>query len=242
MSEADRYKVDLEAFSGPMDLLLYLVRKSEVDIRDIPIATITDQFVSYIEILEVVDIEYAASFLVLAATLMDIKARMLVPQAPEESDPEDEELIDPREELIRELLEYKKIRDAALYLADRFDERTHRFESGAEVPELDEKPLEEIEIWDLFSAFSKLLKEIGASSTEIVSDQLPVEAYIKRILERLSRGGKVAFGDLFEGAPDRSVMVGMFVALLELVRLRRIRVLQREEFCEIALELRGESQ
>lgn len=243
MSEADRYKVDLEAFSGPMDLLLYLVRKNEVDIRDIPIATITDQFVSYIEVLEAIDIEYAASFLVLAATLMDIKARMLVPQAPGESDPEDEEeLIDPREELIRELLEYKKVRDAALYLADRFDERTHRFESGAEVPELDERPLEELEIWDLFSAFSKLLKEIGAGTTEIVSDQLPVEAYIKRILERLSRGGKVAFGDLFEGEIDRAVIVGMFVALLELVRLRRIRVLQREEFCEIALELRDESQ
>lgn len=241
MGDADHYKVDVEAFNGPMDLLLYLVRRSEVDIYDIPIAAIADQFVTYIELMEALDIEYAASFLLMAATLMDIKARMLVPQDVLAEDEEEDDFLDPREELIRELLEYKKVRDAALFLQGRFDERMHRFESGAETPELDDKPLEEVEVWDLFEAFSNLLKEIGSDEGEIISEDMPVEAYMKRILERLAATGRVIFRELFEGALDRPAVVGMFVSLLELVRLRRVRAVQDEEFGEIALELRDES-
>jgi segregation and condensation protein A len=233
------YKVDLEAFNGPMDLLLYLVRRSEVDIYDIPIATIADQFVTYVEIMEVLDIEYAAAFLVMAATLMDIKARMLVPQLPSEEDAEDEELLDPREELIRELLEYKKVRDAALYLNERFEDRMHRFESGGEAPELEDKPLEEVEVWDLFAAFSGLLKQIGAGTSEIVSEDLPVEAYIERILGRLTENPRLPFVDFFDDTRDRATIVGLFVAILELVRQRRLRAIQEDEFGGITLELRA---
>ncbi|MHC4714327.1 MAG: segregation and condensation protein A [Planctomycetota bacterium] len=241
MSEPGDYKVNLETFCGPMDLLLYLVRRNEVDIYDIPIAVIADQFVVYVEMMEALDIEYAAGFLVLAATLMDIKARTLVPQELITEGEEEEEFLDPREELIRELLEYKKVRDTALYLRERHDDRTHRFESGAEAPALDEKPLEEVEIWDLFAAFSTLLKQIGAGATEIVSEELPVDSYISLILEQLGKSGRLPFLALFDGARDRAAIVGMFVALLELMRQRRIRAFQEAEFGEITLELRAEA-
>jgi len=232
------YKVDVTAFAGPMDLLLYLVRQNEVDIYDIPIASIADQFVSYIELMEQLDIEYAAEFLLMAATLMDIKARMLVPQVIEGEETDDEELLDPREELIRELLEYKKFHDAALYLGERYDDRNQRFASGADPVGADEKSLEEVEVWDLFSAFGTLLKAIGARGVEIASTDLPVSAYIEMIQDRLTGEGKVEFTSLFLSLPNRVAMVGMFVALLEMVRQQRIRAIQEEEFGTIMIELR----
>lgn len=235
------YKVNLDAFSGPMDLLLYLVRRTEVDIYDIPIAEITDQFLSLMELMEALDIEYAAAFLVMAATLMDIKARMLVPQEVREDEEEEEDFLDPREELIRELLEYKKVRDAATYLEERLHERSRRFESGAETPELDERPLEELEVWDLFSAFADLLRQIGADTTEIVSHDVPVETYIRRVLDRLAAAGRLEFKALLDDGGDRAAIIGVFLALLELVRLRRIRAFQDGDFGEITLELRGET-
>jgi len=236
------YKVNLEAFSGPMDLLLYLVRRSEVDIYDIPIAEITDQFLGYVELMEALDIEYAAEFLVMAATLMDIKAKMLVPQEVAEDDEEEEDFLDPREELIRELIEYKKIRDAALYLEGRLHDRSGRFESGSKAPELEERPLEEVEVWDLFSAFNKLLREIGAGAREIVSHDVPVETYVKRILKRLGAAGRLEFSALFEDRTDRDALIGVFLALLELVRRGRIRAFQKGDFGEITLELREEGR
>ncbi len=232
------YKVELTSFAGPMDLLLYLIRQNEVDIYDIPIAKITEQFVAYIELMEELDIEYAAEFLLMAATLMDIKARMLVPQAPPGDEEGEEELLDPREELVRELLEYKKFHDAALYLGERFDDRTQRFAPGAQSLGIEERSLEEVEVWDLFSAFGSLLKAIGARGVEISSTELPVSAYIGMILERLGGEGRISFSSLFKELPSRMAMVGMFIALLELVRLQRIRAFQGSEFGEISIEPR----
>ncbi len=235
------YKVQLETFAGPMDLLLYLIRTNEVDIYDIPIALITEQFVSYLELMEALDIEYAAEFLVMAATLMDIKARMLVPQELPVDGEEDEELIDPRDELVRELLEYKKFHDVAQYLADMYDERQQQFESGGEAPEVEERPLEEIAVWDLFSAFSSVLRQIGAVGVEITSKELPVETYISLILERMPLGVKVPFTSLFDGLTDKGELVGMFLAILELVRLRSVSAFQEREFGEIMIEMRPSS-
>jgi segregation and condensation protein A len=234
------YRVQLETFSGPMDLLLYLIRQNEVDIYNIPISTITTQFVSYLELMEALDIEYAAEFLVMAATLMDIKARMLLPQDAPLAGEEEEDLLDPREELVRELLEYKKFHDAALYLGERYDERSDRFESGAEPPGSDERPLEEIAVWDLFSAFSAILKAIGASGVEIVSTELSLESYIATVLERMAAAKTIAFTSLFAGLSDKGAVVGMFLAILELVRLRKVRAYQEKEFGEIVLEARSE--
>ena len=241
VTDAMDYRVNLDAFSGPMDLLLYLVRRSEVDIYGISMAEITDQFLSFTELMEALDIEYAAAFLVMAATLMDIKARMLVPQQICENDEDEEDFLDPRAELIKELLEYKNVRDKAIYLEGRFHERSGRFESGGEAPMLDERPLEELEVWDLFTAFSDLLRQIGAGTTEIVSHDVPVETYIRRVLERLAGGARLEFKALFDEGGDRAAVIGLFLALLELVRLRRVRAFQDGDFGEIALELRGET-
>ncbi len=235
------YKVELPAFAGPMDLLLYLIRQNEVDIYDIPIASITEQFISYIELLEELDIEYAAEFLLVAATLMDIKARMLVPQTIEGEDGEDEELFDPREELVRELLEYKKFHDAALYLGERFDERNRQYESGADGIGIEEKSLEEIEVWDLFSAFGNLLKAIGANGVEIASTEVPVSTYMVMLAERLAVERRLTFAQVFAGLGDRVALVGMFIALLELARLQRLRALQDRDFGDILIELRDDA-
>jgi len=230
------YKVQIEAFNGPMDLLLYLIRQNEVDIYDIPISTIASQFASYLELMEALDIEYAAEFLVMAATLMDIKARMLVPQEGSPDAEDEEDLIDPRDELVRELLEYKKFHDAALYLNRLSDDRARRFESGAAPPELDEKPLEQIEVWDLLTAFTAILRQIGSAPVQLDSTEIPIETYITMILERCAAEKRVAFRALFADVSDRIAVIGMFLALLELVRLRRILACQAADFGEIFLE------
>jgi segregation and condensation protein A len=232
------YKVQLEAFSGPMDLLLYLIRQNEVDIYDIPIANIATQFVSYLELMQSLDIEYTAEFLVTAATLMDIKARMLVPQDVAADGVEEEDIIDPRDELVRELLEYKKFHDAALYLTQLSDDRARRYESGATPPELDEKPLEQVEIWDLVTAFAAILKQIGTGPVEINSAEIPVGTYITMILERLAGRKTVVFAQLFDGTSDRVAIVGIFLALLELIRQKRALAYQEANFGEITLVAR----
>ncbi len=231
------YKVDLDAFSGPMDLLLYLVRRSEVDIYDIPIAEITEQFVGYIELMDALDIEYAAAFLVMAATLMDIKARTLLPSEAIDDDAEQDDWLDPREELIRELLEYKKVRDTAIYLDERFEDRSRRFESGGETPQVGERPLEEVQVWDLMSAFADLLKETGQAVSEIVSSELPVKSFMSQILARLESFGRVEFTLLFEDRSDRAALIGVFLALLELMRMRKVRAFQDGDFARITIEL-----
>lgn len=232
------YKIELSTFAGPMDLLLYLIRQNEVDIYDIPIAEIAEQFVTYIELMESLDIEYAAEFLLMAATLMDIKARMLVPQVLEGEEDIEEELLDPREELVRELLEYKKFHDAALFLGERFQDRSQRFESGLDRIETGEKPLEEVEVWDLFNAFGTLLRQIGTGLVEIQSTEVPVATYMEMIAGELQIKRSLPFASLFKDLQDRVAMVGMFIAILELVRLQRIRAFQPEEFGEISIEMR----
>ena len=161
------YRVNLEIFAGPLDLLLYLVRKEEVDIYDIPIAKITDQYINYIEMLKSLDIDLAGDFLVMAATLMQIKSAMLLPKAePDEVDIED--LADPRAELIRQLLEYKKFKDAANLLEATADEHKERFARPDTIierlkpdtePEID---IEQVSVWDLLDAFDSIMKATGA--------------------------------------------------------------------------------
>jgi len=163
------YRVNLDIFAGPLDLLLYLVRKEEVDIYDIPIAKITDQYIRYIEMLKSLDIDLAGSFLVMAATLMQIKSAMLLPRAePESALGQDDDLTDPRAELIRQLLEYKKFKDAANLLNAAADEQRERFSRPDSIiaqlkprtePEID---LEQASVWDLLEAFDSIMKATGS--------------------------------------------------------------------------------
>jgi segregation and condensation protein A len=218
------YRVNLEIFAGPLDLLLHLVRKEEVDIYDIPIAKITDQYIRYIEILKQLDIDVAGDFLVMAATLMQIKSAMLLPRAPgEELGAED--LADPRAELIRQLLEYKRFKDAANLLAAAADEQGERFArpdtvieqlKPATEPTVD---LDQISIWDLLEAFDAIMEATGAKfDMSHITDDTPIDLYQIEILHRLQTEGPMSFERIFEPRGNRLTLVGLFLAILELIR------------------------
>ena len=234
------YRVNLDIFAGPLDLLLYLVRKEEVDIYDIPIARITDQYISYIEMLKSLDIDLAGDFLVMAATLMQIKSAMLLPKAEPDSVSGDDDLSDPRRELIRQLLEYKKFKDAANLLNASADDHNQRFARPDSIIELlkrepaydknglliegagdlePEVDLEQVSIWDLLEAFDSVCKAIGkVSDISHITDDTPIDLYQIEILHRLQTEGPLTFERIFETKSNRVVLVGLFLALLELIR------------------------
>jgi len=218
------YRVNLEIFAGPLDLLLYLVRKEEVDIYDIPIARITDQYIRYIELLKSLDIDLAGDFLVMAATLMQIKSAMLLPKA-EPDQLQDDDLSDPRRELIRQLLEYKKFKDAANLLNDAADELQERFPRPGTIVEMlkpDAEPeidIEQVSIWDLLEAFDMICRATGnVGDISSIKDDTPIDLYQIEILHRLQTEGPITFERIFESRTSRFVMVGLFLALLELIR------------------------
>lgn len=226
------YRVNLEIFAGPLDLLLYLVRKEEVDIYDIPIAKITDQYIHYIEMLKSLDVDLAGDFLVMAATLMQIKSAMLLPRAEPDQLGQDQQ-DDPRTELIRQLLEYKKFKDAANRLNAVADEHKERFprpdtiitqlQPDAE-PEID---LEQVSLWDLLEAFDTICKAIGdGTNVRLISDDTPIDLYQIEILHRLQTEGPLTFERIFESRTERIVMAGLFLALLELIREKLVWVEQ----------------
>jgi segregation and condensation protein A len=218
------YRVNLDIFAGPMDLLLYLVRKEEVDIYDIPISKITDQYLQYIEMLKSLDIDLAGDFLVMAATLMHIKSAMLLPRAePEEMG--EGVLEDPRAELIRQLLEYKKFKDAANLLSDAAQqqkERHPRPDSIIEQLKPEAEPqvdIEQVSVWDLLEAFDSIMKATGGvRDISHIKDDTPIDLYQIQILGRLQAEGPMVFERLFEGKEELMVLIGLFLALLELVR------------------------
>ena len=226
-------------FRGPVDLLLYLVRKHELDVTDIPIAAITDQFLQHIAVLEQLDVNSVGDFLDMASSLIEIKSRMVLPGEEEI----DEELEDPRQELVRRLLEYKQYRDAASMLEERSREWSERYPRLASdvptrAPAPDEQPIQQVELWDLVSAFGRVLKEKHAVSgpENIRYDETPIHVYMRRIHQRVRRDGRVAFTAFFESAVHKSTLVGMFLAVLELVRHHHARAAQPELFGEIWLE------
>ena len=240
MSEQpERYKVDLEAFSGPLDLLLYLIRQSEVEIYDIPIAEITDQYLAYIDLLKEINVSVAGEFVWMAATLMEIKSRMLLPR---EELPEGDDLDDPRMELVQQLLEYQRYKDAALSLEDRASKQSQKFtrppmERAAlgDVSRRDmRQALSAASLWDLLTAFSRVLKETAAAGPKtIIYDGKPQEQYLRELLERLQAEQSVGFFELFAGVDDRAAVIGVFLAILELVRLEFLRVEQAGDFGNI---------
>jgi segregation and condensation protein A len=226
------YRVNLDIFAGPLDLLLYLVRKDEVDIYDIQIAGITDQYIRYIEMLKSLDIDLAGDFLVMAATLMQIKSAMLLPKAdPEQIEGDD--LADPRTELIRQLLEYKRFKDAANLLGDAADQAKGRFPRPPSIIERlkpDVEPaidIEQVSVWDLLEAFDSIMAATGAAyDISHITDDTPIDLYQIEILLRLQTEGPMTFEQIFESKTNRFVMIGLFLALLELIRERLVWVKQ----------------
>jgi len=221
------YKINLDVFSGPLDLLLYLVRKDEVDIYDIPIAKVTAEYIRYIEMLKLFDIELAGEFLVMAATLMEIKSAMLLPK--DQIDAAQQDITDPRHELIRQLLEYKKFKDAANMLNLSAQTMQQKFSRSDNIisslepktePELD---LDQVTVWDLLNAFDTMMKATGnLMDISHISDDTPIDLYQIEILHRLQNEGAMSFTRVFEGKKNKIVVIGLFLGVLELVREKLI--------------------
>jgi segregation and condensation protein A len=232
------YKVKLEVFEGPLDLLLFLIKRDEIDIYDIPIEHITKQYLEFMELFKMLDLDVAGEFVVMAANLIYIKSRSLLPasaQPPEEE--ADEE--DPRWELVRQLLEYKKFKEAAAHLHDRETAREGVFLRVAPAPDgVAERPLGEVSVFDLINAFNKVLKRIDQRKEdlrEIFEENFTVADKIDLILKMTASGSPLKFAGLFSGAASRAEVVITFLALLELIRLKQLRCVQPEAFGEIEI-------
>lgn len=229
------FAVELETFRGPLDLLLYLVRKHEVEITEIPICAITDQFLAHMEVLEQLDVNAVGDFLEMASTLIEIKSRLVLPRAGEEEG----ELDDPKQDLVQQLLEYKKFRDAASMLEDQSREWQERFARRSnDLPprqrNLADQPIQEIELWDLVSAFGRVLRDsVSKQDSNIVYDDTPIHVYMAKITEQLQREGKIRFFSLFKVEMHKSQKIGIFLALLELVRHHHIKSDQNDLFGDI---------
>lgn len=233
----NEYKVKLEIFEGPLDLLLYLIKKDEIDIYDIPIEHITTQYLQYMETFKILDLDVAGDFVVMAANLIYIKSRFLLPkeqQPPDEAAEED----DPRWELVRQLIEYKKFKDAAEHLHQRELSQENLFSRVPEKPEFQaERPIGEVSIFDLINAFNVVLKRLNKTEDlrEIFAENFTVSDKIELIMKLTASGVGLKFTELLATAASRTEIVVTFLALLELIRLKQLRAVQRETFGEIEL-------
>jgi segregation and condensation protein A len=237
--EPHDYQVDLDIFRGPLDLLLYLVKRDEVDVRDISIARVAEQFKEYLDVMQILDVERAGEFLVMAATLMEIKSRMLLPRV----EGEDESADDPRLELVRQLMQYKRFKDAAAQLDALAERHSYRLpRQPVASPASPAAPgVRPVELWDLVSAFGRLMRETMAlQPQEIVVDQTPQHVYMDAIVRRLRREGRVSFASLFTPPYTRGRLVGLFLAVLELTKGRRVVPEQATPFSDIWLSLAPE--
>jgi segregation and condensation protein A len=231
------YKVKLEIFEGPLDLLLYLIKKDEVDIHEIQIERITKQYLDYMDVFTMLDLEVAGDFVVMAANLIYIKSRSLLPKdqrPPEETAEED----DPRWELVRQLIEYKKFKDVAGHLQQREVAQENLFSRVREKPEFAaERPISEVSIFDLINAFQNVLKRLNKTEDlrEIFEENFTVSDKIDLIMKITASGVALQFSELFAWAASRTEVVVTFLALLELIRLKQLRVAQSEEFGEIEI-------
>lgn len=274
------YRVRLDAFEGPLDLLLFLIRKSEVEITDIPVSRITQQYLGFLGQIDRVDIDVAGEFLVMAATLMEIKSRMLMPKAPGaeglgEAEPAPETAEDPRAELVQQLLAFKKYRDASMVLEKRFDDWQHRYPVHA--PQVDDSELrkaidaaadaqvdiEDLELIDLVEAFRVVMETVNfdrLGAHEVTYDDTPVELHAEDVLDWLKRQTTDLLADMqaasesrsrfeIDGKPaieftrvfagrQRSEMIGLFLALLHLMKNRLVSVRQDKIEGQIYLAVR----
>lgn len=257
MLETEGYTVRLDSFQGPLDLLLYLIRRAEVDIHDIPIGQVTEQYMSFLEDIERIDMDAAGEFLLMAATLMEIKSRSLTPgpQAPAgaETAEREETSHDPRSELVKQLLAYRRFRMAADELEHRFETWRERFSAGGAMVGQDATlededraiDLEDLHIMDLVEAFNAICQTVDFTRLgehEVFDDDTPIELHAEDILDRLARAGSgdgrasMPLATLFEGR-RRIEMIGLFLATLELVRNRRVGI-EQDEQGQINLTLR----
>jgi segregation and condensation protein A len=235
-----KYKIKLPYFEGPLDLLLFFVKRDELNIYDIPIAKITKEFLEYIHLMQMLDLEVASEFIVMASTLMQIKAKMLLPKPEVEGEEEEE---DPRAELARRLAEYKKFKELAIEFSKMEDEAGKFFYRGyfkndaRDYFEEDEEFLKDVSLFDLLTAFKRALE--GARETvyhEIETQNYKVEDEMENILNRLKFKRKFSFNEIIDSYVEKARIIVAFLALLELARLKKIRISQEEVFGELIVE------
>ena len=240
---AEDYKVDLEIFEGPLDLLLYLIRREELNIYDIPIGRITEQYMQYLDLMRQLNLDVAGEFIVMAATLMVIKSRMMLPVDRRQTDEgTDEEWVDPRLDLVRQLIEYKKFKDAAGRLAEYEALTQESFDYGGGRPKFEKSAadaadaLASIDMFDLLTAFQEVLARLNEiPQEELKGMRWSVPDKMDFILERSRAEGQVSFSTLFTARSPRGEVIVTFLALLELLRQHRVIVYQNDAFHEITI-------
>ncbi|MFZ4116773.1 MAG: segregation and condensation protein A [Chthoniobacterales bacterium] len=247
VTHSDGYKVNLDIFEGPLDLLLYLIKKEEVDIYEVSLEQITKQYLEYLEAFEVLNIEIAGEFVVMAATLLYIKSRTLLPQS-QQMPEEDVEEDDPRWELIRQLIEYKKFKEAALHLRDQeeyqatiFSRPPTSLENAATSLTQDPLLLSEVSIFDLINAFQKALDRLAEEEpfNEIYEETYTVADRIQHLIRLLDGGVALTFEELLSSTVTRSELVVTFLAMLELIRMKYLTVRQEDHCDTIWMEKRA---
>jgi len=234
------YRVELDNFKGPLDLLLYLVRRDELDPLNLPLASIVHEFEQFIDLLEFLDLEMIGDFVVMASTLVEIKSRMALP-VPEEDDGPEGEIVDddPSSDLIKRLLEYRKYKQAASALEEHAAEWQERYPRlSSDRPRVGNEPaadlIKEVELWDLVSALARVLeKKILEQESKIRDDDTPIHVYVEQVGTLVREKERVAFTSLFDDAIRKSQIVGIFLAILELLRHHSFRAEQDSDFGEI---------
>lgn len=230
------YKVRLEIFEGPLDLLLHLIKKEEVDISDIPISKIAGQYLEYLELMKMLDLNIAGEFIVMAATLMHIKSKMLLPKVEGEEELEEE---DPRAELVKRLLEYKKFKEVAgeLFYMEKCqkDVFSRQISENTKITKEDDVYFE-ASLFDLISTFNKVMKEIPKETFyRVIKDEFTVEEKMHDIFHILVKAPSIYFTELFKKAKNKMEIITTFLAVLELIRLKEIIIRQSQAFGEIEL-------
>ena len=241
-SSIPQYPVRLDNFEGPLDLLVHLIRRHEIDIYDIPIALVTEQYLEYLELMQELDLDVAGEFLVMAATLIQIKARMLVPR-PEAAE-EEADAGDPRDALVQRLLEHEKYKAAAELLHERQTERSAQWtRPDSRVEDIAGQPIEreiEVDLFSLLQAFQAVMARARERRPlELPEELVSIERRIEQLQARLSEKEACGFEELFEGDRSRSELVTTFLALLEMVRLKLVRLFQSGPFAPIRVYRRA---
>lgn len=233
------FQVDCDLFRGPIDLLLYLVRRHEVEVEQIALAKVTDDFLEHLEVLKEISIDSVGDFIRVASTLVEMKSRSVLPRNEHETDDDPEH--DPRENLVQRLLLFKKFKDASVLLEEAgvaWQNRYARIADDAPTEKVDlaTQPIQEVELWDLVSAFGRVLRDNRPEPAEnIFYDETPIHTWMQRIHHKLTQQSSVSFSELFEPGMHKSAMVGVFLAVLELTRHHNVIARQDDLHSEITL-------
>ncbi len=232
------FRIELPNFEGPLDLLLHLIRKHELDILDLPIAFITDKYLEYLDLMKVLNLDVASDYLVMAATLAHIKSKMLLPRPPEDQEDDDLDQLDPRAELIRRLLEYQKYKTVAADLGDRAISGRDVFSRGASSPSAQgPPPLKEVNVFKLIDALHRIAKRLDADvALEVDAERMTIQERIGSLVDVLRVRRRCRFDELFEGLSTSYDLVVTFLALLEMAKMRIASIYQTDHEEPIYLE------